>query len=101
VGEEIGGLSERCGSVVCKSFGEPGLAFGIQSGELRDGDRLLITGETTGAVEFTANGVREEDAPTGHARKGTLATLATPERVRANDKVYVLTLRKFGYPPEE
>lgn len=60
----------------------------MRSGELHTGDLVLITGPTTGAVEFTLPEmlVDEKDATTAPA--GTAPTFKCPHRVRFNDKVY-------------
>lgn len=61
------------------------------------GDRVLITGPTTGAVEFTVSSLRSaDDVRTGDVRAGEVAGLAVPERVRENDRVYVIERREGG-----
>ena len=55
------------------------------------GDTVLITGFTTGAVEFTAESIRsEENISISEAESGEIIGLATPEKVREGDNVFVL-----------
>lgn len=63
----------------------------LKTGCLDVDDRLLITGPTTGAVELTVNSLRSEDnRPVESAPQGSTAGVAIPERVRENDRVFIL-----------
>lgn len=67
----------------------------LESRHLNQGDMVLITGPTTGAVEFTADSVRSEaNQPITFADAGSLIGLGTPEKVRMNDRVFVLVPRE-------
>ena len=58
------------------------------------GENVLVTGPTTGALEFAAVSMRSEQNETiGAAEAGDIIGLATPERVREGDRVYVLVDR--------
>lgn len=58
------------------------------------GDTVLVTGPTTGALEFEAESIRsEENEPLERGNQGCVIGLATPEKVREGDSVYVLTER--------
>jgi len=58
------------------------------------GDTLLVTGPTTGALEFEANSMRsEKNNPVEASEAGNVIGIATPERVREGDRVYVLDER--------
>lgn len=66
----------------------------LEARGLSRGDTVLITGPTTGAVEFVAGSLRSErNEPLDDAAQGRLIGLATPEKVRENDAVYVLIPR--------
>jgi putative protease len=56
----------------------------LESGKIRKGDKVLIIGPTTGVLELKITGVKEE---------GKLALFEAEEKVRKNDKVYVVTKR--------
>lgn len=59
--------------------------------ELREGDELLITGETTGAYELVAHNLHDEAGKaTACVKKGTLFAVKTDRAVRRNDKLFVL-----------
>ena len=67
---------------------------------LSPGDKIEITGPTTGIVRLTVPELRYDDE-TGTtlvvttAPKGVRALIATPEKVRHGDKVYLVTRRKL------
>ena len=65
----------------------------ITSGELREGDKLLISGGSTGAMELTVRGLRVDDNEVLVAGKGTEASFAVPGKVRAGDRVQILKER--------
>lgn len=61
------------------------------------GDKVLVTGPTTGALEFTAESIRSpENIPAQTSTRGELIGLEMPSRVRNGDKVFVLGLRSFS-----
>ena len=63
----------------------------LETGSLTMGERLLITGPTTGAVEFTINSLRSEDnRPVESVPQSRTAGVGVPERVRENDRVFIL-----------
>jgi putative protease len=68
--------------------------FLVQADGFDRGTRLLVTGPTTGAVEFTADEIFDDNGPVNHATKGTAVTIKVPEKVRENDKLYVLQPRQ-------
>ncbi len=74
-----------------KYFSNIGVAeFVIEASELNVGDRLLITGPTTGALFLEAEEVRYELRPVQTARKGMHISFKVPEKVRPSDKLYKL-----------
>jgi U32 family peptidase len=60
----------------------------LENGDLNKGDTILITGPTTGAVEYTADEIRVDLEVTGMARKGELCSIKTDNLLRRSDKVY-------------
>lgn len=74
-----------------KYFSRIGVAeFIIEAGELHRGDKLLITGPTTGALFLTADDIRYELEKVETATKGQHISIAVPEKVRPSDKLYKL-----------
>ena len=66
--------------------------IGIESGEIKKEDELLIIGPTTGVVELkTKNMLNENEKEIELARKGNKITFSCPELVRPHDKVYLVT----------
>ncbi len=70
----------------------------LSAGELKRGDRLLIVGGTTGALELTAPEFRIGDGKTleSFAPKGAAVAFPLATRVRAGDSVYRLDDRDFS-----
>jgi putative protease len=62
----------------------------IETNEINIGDELIITGPTTGVVELNALKLVFNDKEIKSAGKGKLVTIPCKEKVRKNDKVYVL-----------
>lgn len=72
-------------------FARAGIGWFEMHGEtIRTGDRLLIVGPTTGAVFVEAQDMRVNEAPADEAHKGTEVTFRVPEKIRENDKLYVM-----------
>ena len=66
----------------------------ITSGVLASGDRILVTGETTGAQELELGELLLDGIPVRPAKKGMNVTFSSPFRFRVGDKVYKLTERR-------
>ncbi len=60
----------------------------LENGELNKGDTILITGPTTGVVEYITNDIRVDLKQTEKALKGELCSIKTPDFLRRSDKVY-------------
>lgn len=65
----------------------------ITSGKLRTGEKILVTGETTGAEELTVEELLLDGRSIAEAEKGMTVTFRSPVRFRVGDKVYLLTKR--------
>lgn len=66
----------------------------LDSGDLNVADEVLITGDTTGVLKFSPTSIFTNDQSTKKATKGETITTPVPERVRINDKVFVVRDRK-------
>jgi len=75
---------------VTNYFSKPGVAeIKLETGDLKTGDDLIITGPTTGILEHTVTGLR--DAATSEAEtvpKGEICSISVPKPVRRSDKVF-------------
>ena len=60
----------------------------LENGDLARGDTILITGPTTGVVEYTVGEIRVDLSATDTARKGEYCSVMTPDILRRSDKVY-------------
>ncbi len=87
---------------VTKYFPKIGIAeVELLAGELKVGDEILITGNTTGALNVKITELREGDpgTPCTSAPKGAIVSFPAPRKVRQNDAVYILRQREFGDTP--
>lgn len=57
---------------------------------IRPGDKVLVTGHTTGALDVDLKELRLDAGPVPVAAQGDVVAFAVPERVRITDKVYLL-----------
>ena len=75
---------------VTKYFSRIGVAeLSVDASTFAVGDRLLITGPTTGALWVDVKEIHNNDGlPTQQATQHELAAIAVPEKVRPNDKVF-------------
>ena len=62
--------------------------FLIEAGEMRVGDKLLITGPTTGAIYLTLEEARVDLGAVDVVPKGSYVSFKVPVKVRPNDKLY-------------
>ena len=72
-------------------FSNIGVAeFLVEAAELHVGDKLLITGHTTGAMYVTLDEARVNLKPVDTVKKGAHVSFKVPERIRPNDKLYIM-----------
>ena len=64
--------------------------FKIEACDLKVGDRILITGTTTGAVYTEVDEIRFDLQPVTTATKGQHISIKVPCKVRPKDKLYVV-----------
>lgn len=80
---------------VIKYFSKLGVAeFLIETQDLKQGDKVLITGPTTGALFSTADEIRVELKPVEEAVRGERFSMRVPEKVRPSDKLFKLITPK-------
>jgi len=60
----------------------------VQANSFSVGDRMLITGPTTGALYIDCREIRYELLPIDTARKHTRVSMPVGEKVRENDKIF-------------
>ena len=71
--------------------------FLVQAQDFSLGEKLLITGPTTGAIYVTPEEILEDGTKLTEIKKGMDITFKIVEKVRENDKLYVVRAVK----PEE
>lgn len=62
--------------------------FLLESNELSSGDKILITGPTTGVIESVAEEIRVNLNPVQKAFKGQHISIPMNEKIRPSDKLY-------------
>jgi len=104
LGQRLGEWSEEYGSraslkkvytgKVTNYFSRIGVAeVLVETGELKVGDKLVIIGPTTGAIEMELGELRVDEINCESARKGERCSLPVEEPLRRSDKVYKLVSR--------
>lgn len=99
LGQRLGEWSKNYGSEATevkvyagkgiKYFSNIGVAeFLIEAAEIHVGDKLLITGPTTGAIYLTLDEARVDLKPVDVVGKGTHVSFKVPEKIRPSDKLY-------------
>ena len=74
-----------------KYYSRLGVAeFTCDAAEFSVGDKLLVTGPTTGVMYLDATEIRYELQPVQTARKGTHISIPVPSKVRPSDKLFLL-----------
>ena len=72
-------------------FSNIGVAeFLVEAAEMKVGDKLLITGPTTGALFLTLDEARVDLKPVDEVKKGQRVSFKVPEKIRPSDKLYKL-----------
>lgn len=105
LGQKMGEWSEVYGSSATekkqyvgkgmKYFAKLGVGeFYIEAGEFASGDKLLITGPTTGALYVEATDIHGDNGPVDKAMKGMRVSIPVPEKVRPSDRLYKIVKQK-------
>ena len=72
-----------------KYFSKLGVAeFTVEATTFEVGDKLLITGPTTGVIYVTAEEIHDDNGPVQVAQQGTRVSVAVPAKVRPSDKLF-------------
>lgn len=72
-----------------KYFSKLGVAeFQVEASEFSVGDKLLITGPTTGVIYLDCNEIRYDLKPVDTALKGQRVSIPVPAKVRPSDKLF-------------
>lgn len=74
-----------------KYFSKLGVAeFSVDAAEFSVGDKLLITGPTTGVMYVTADEIHDDVGPVQTAKQGTRVAIKVTGKVRPSDKLFKL-----------
>lgn len=74
---------------VTKYFSRLGVGeIAVQASTFKQGDKLLITGNTTGAMYLHATEIHGDNGVIPEAPQHTLVSVPVPDKVRPNDKVF-------------
>ena len=74
-------------------FSNIGVAeFLVEAAEMKVGDKLLITGPTTGALFLTLEEARVDLKPVDVVKKGQRVSFKVDEKIRPSDKLYKLVV---------
>ncbi|MBK8807582.1 MAG: U32 family peptidase [Bacteroidales bacterium] len=101
LGQRLGEWSRNYGSLATERKVFLGIAtnyfanakvveFLLQTGDLQLNDKIIITGPTTGVIEMTLNEIRVDFQNVEIAKKGEQVSILVDERVRRNDKLFVV-----------
>ena len=72
-----------------KYYSKLGVAeFTVEADTFKVGDRLLITGPTTGVMYVTADEIHDDNGPVQVAQQGTRVSIAVTDKVRPSDKLF-------------
>lgn len=106
LGQKMGEWSNRYGSAATMTkryigkinnyYAKIGVAeIKLENGDLSEGDEILITGPTTGAVNFRVTEIRDEQLKaTSRAARGTFCSVKTGFTLRRSDKVFLWEKRE-------
>ncbi len=100
LGQRLGEWSSKYGSSATRVkryaakgvryFSNLGVAeFYVESGEVKVGDEIIITGPTTGALILTVEELRVDLSSVPVARKGQSFSIKVPQKIRPSDRLYV------------
>jgi len=105
LGQRMGEWNDRYGSQatfnktyvgkVTDYFSRLGVGeFLMEAGSIKAGDHLLVTGVTTGALEFELDDPRVDLKSVEVVPKGVKVSFKTPEKVRRGDKLFRMDRRQ-------
>lgn len=81
---------------VTKYYAKLGVGeFELESGYIKEGEKLLASGPTTGAVFFTAQEMHLDEGTAAKVdEKGTIFSIKVPEKIRPGDRLYVMRVKE-------
>ncbi len=99
LGQRLGEWTSKYGSSATRTkvyaakgvryFSNIGVAeFLMESGELKVGDEVVITGPTTGAIIMTVDEIRVDLKPVERAVRGDRFSIKVDQKIRPSDKLY-------------
>ncbi len=105
LGQRLGEWNEHYGSCATerkvyvgkglKYFSKLGVAeFSCEACEFSVGDKMLVTGPTTGALYVTVEEIHDDTHAVTTAQKGTRVSFKVPEKVRPSDKLFKIVSSK-------
>ena len=111
LGQRLGEWSHKYGSEATekkmyiakgvKYFSNIGVAeFLMETQSLRVGDKVLITGPTTGAITTEITEIRVDLKPVQETVKGERFSIRIPEKIRPSDKMFKLVSNPTTQQPE-
>ena len=100
LGQRLGEWSHKYGSSATrvKRYAAKGIRyfsnlsvaeFLMESGTLKVGDEIIITGPTTGAIIMTVDEIRVDLKPVDQAVKGQSFSIKVPSKIRPSDRLYI------------
>ena len=103
LGQRLGEWTHRYGSgatkrkvyigKAVKHFTNIGVTeFLVEAQSISEGEELLITGPTTGAIFLTAEDMRVNLEPASEVAKGENFSIKTTEKIRPNDQLYKMVV---------
>lgn len=99
LGQRLGEWSGNYGSLATKRrvylgkvtnyFTNIGIGeFKLETGSLKPGDEIMVTGPSSGVIQTVVEEVRVALEPVPEAPKGSYCSVAVPSKVRRSDKIY-------------
>ena len=107
LGQRLGEWSHKYGSSATrvKRYAAKGIRyfsnlsvaeFLMESGTLKVGDEIIITGPTTGAIIMTVDEIRVDLKPVNQAVKGQSFSIKVPSKIRPSDRLYIWEPTSIG-----
>ena len=107
LGQKLGEFNDTSGSKATQKrvyigkgihyFPRAGVAeFKVEAQNIKVGDKILITGPTTGVVESEITEMMVDEKPVHEANRGVNVTFPMKEKIRRSDKLYKLVKTEFA-----
>ncbi len=107
LGQKLGEFNNTSGSKATQKrvyigkgihyFPRAGVAeFKVEAQNIKVGDKILITGPTTGVVESEITEMMVDEKPVQEAKRGVNVTFPMKDKIRRSDKLYKLVKTEFA-----